>query len=188
MKELYFKTRKAWRDWLAQNHDKSNGVWLVFYKKHTGTATLAYEAAVEEALCFGWIDSIIKKLDDERYVRKLTPRKADSNWSELNRQRVERLVARKRMAKPGLAMVKAAKASGRWEQSGRPELAFEVPAEFREALAQRPQAQVFFEGLAPSYRKQFIGWIATAKQQATRDRRVKEAVALLGKGKKLGMK
>jgi len=188
MQELYFKTREAWRNWLALNHDKNTGVWLVFYKKHTGKPTLDYEAAVEEALCFGWIDSIIKKLDEDRYVRKLTPRKPDSRWSDLNRQRIERVIRQGRMTESGLAKINAAKASGLWEESGRPQISLEVPPELRQALTRRPKAKAFFDQLAPSYRKQFIGWIATAKQQATRDRRVKETITLLAQGKKLGMK
>jgi uncharacterized protein YdeI (YjbR/CyaY-like superfamily) len=188
MRQLYFKTRAAWRKWLALNHDKHAGVWLVFYKKHTGKASLDYEAAVEEALCFGWIDSIIKKLDDQRYVRKMTPRKLNSQWSDLNRRRVERVIRQGCMTESGLAKINAAKASGQWEQSGQAQISLDVPAELRQALAQQPQAKAFFDELAPSYRKQFIAWVAVAKQQTTRDRRVKEAIDLLAQGKKLGMK
>ncbi len=84
MKEMHAITRTEWRKWLVQNHDKNPGIWLIFYKKHTGKSTLEYDAAVEEALCFGWIDSIIRKIDEERYARKFTPRKCDSHWSKLN--------------------------------------------------------------------------------------------------------
>ena len=92
MKELYVTSREKWRGWLERNHDKSEGVWLVFYKKATGKPSLEYDAAVEEALCFGWIDSIIKSIDDERYKRKLTPRKPASRWSTLNKKRVTKLI------------------------------------------------------------------------------------------------
>jgi uncharacterized protein YdeI (YjbR/CyaY-like superfamily) len=188
MKQLYVKTRTAWRKWLALNHDKQTGIWLVFYKKHTGQPTLDYEDAVEEALCFGWIDSIIKKLDEQRYVRKMTPRKANSHWSQLNRRRAEKLIREGRMNPPGLALIDAAKASGNWDASAKAPIPLELPTELARALAQQPQAQAFFDELAPSYRKQFIGWIAVAKQQSTRNRRVKESIALLKQGKKLGMK
>jgi uncharacterized protein YdeI (YjbR/CyaY-like superfamily) len=188
MRQLYLKTRSAWRKWLVLNHDKLAGVWLVFYKKHTGRPTLDYEAAVEEALCFGWIDSIIKKLDDQRYVRKMTPRKAQSQWSQLNRRRAEKLIREKRMCAPGLAKIKAAKASGQWDSLDQVQISLDLPEELAQALAQQPRAQAFFGQLAPSYRKQFIGWIAVAKQQSTRDRRVKESMTLLKQGKKLGMK
>ena len=188
MRELYLKTRSAWRKWLTLNHGKQTGIWLVFYKKHTGQPTLDYEDAVEEALCFGWIDSIIRKLDEQRYVRKMTPRKAKSQWSQLNRRRAEKLIREGRMNAPGLAMIDAAKASGHWASSGQAQIPLELPTELARALAQHPRAQAFFDALAPSYRKQFIGWIAVAKQQSTRDRRVKESIALLKRGKKLGMK
>jgi len=92
MKLLYVKTAQEWRKWLSHNHDTETEVWLVFFKKETGEPSLQYESSVEEALCFGWIDSIIKKLDDNRYVRKFTPRKNSSKWSELNKKRVARLI------------------------------------------------------------------------------------------------
>jgi uncharacterized protein YdeI (YjbR/CyaY-like superfamily) len=188
MRQLTVKTRSAWRKWLVLNHDKQTGVWLVFYKKHTGKPTLDYEAAVEEALCFGWIDSIIKKLDDQRYVRKMTPRKPESNWSALNRQRAEKIMRQGLITPSGLARINEAKASGHWESSGQVQISLDIPVELEQALAKQPKAKLFFDQLAPSYRKQFIGWIAVAKQQATRERRVKESMALLEQGKKLGMK
>lgn len=188
MKEVYVKTRKAWRDWLERHHDKSQGIWLVFYKKHTGKPTLEYNDAVEEALCYGWIDSIIKKIDDEKYVRKLTPRKADSRWSDLNKQRVKKLMQEKRMTKFGSALVTQAKKSRLWDDSGRPTLPSALPEELASALKKNKKAKQYFEQLAPSYKKQFIGWIAMAKRQETRDRRVKEAIELLKQGRKLGMK
>lgn len=188
MEELYFTSRDEWRGWLEGNHDKSAGVWLVFYKKGTGKASLEYDASVEEALCFGWIDSIVKRMDEERYKRKFTPRKAASQWSELNKKRVAKLVRQKRMAEPGLAKVAQAKKSGRWAESGRPDISFDVPAELKKALAGNKKAKAFFEQLAPTYRRQFIGWVTVAKRQETRERRVAEAIALLERGKRLGMK
>ena len=188
MKQVYVKNRNEWRDWLRQYHDKSTGIWLVFYKKHTGKPTLAYDEAVEEALCFGWIDSIIKKIDDERYVRKLTPRNADSRWSDLNKKRIAKLKQQELMTPTGNTMVKEAKASGFWDKPDRPQLSPEIPKELESALAKNKKARSFFDQLAPSYRKQYIGWIAFAKRQETKERRVKEAVVLLERGEKLGMK
>ena len=188
MKEIYIKTRAEWRAWLEKNHDKSKGIWLVFYKKHSGKPSLEYDASVEEALCFGWIDSIIKKLDDDRYVRKFTPRKPDSQWSELNRKRVKKLMTQGLMAYPGIELVKAAKETGLWGQSKRPNISFEIPEELKSALAKNKKAKIFFNQLAPSYRKQFIGWISMAKRQETREKRVGEAIILLEQGKKLGLK
>ncbi len=189
MKQVCITTRSGWRQWLSKNHAKvADGIWLVFYKKDSGKPTLAYDDAVEEALCFGWIDSIIKTIDDEKYCRKFTPRRDGSNWSALNRQRVAKMIKAKKMTQAGLAKIEAAKASGQWEADARPMIPDEVPAELATLLAGNTKARTFFESLAPSYRLQFIGWIATAKRQPTRDKRAKEAMALLAKGKKLGMK
>lgn len=188
MKQVYIKTRKEWRKWLAQNHAGSDGIWLVFYKKHTGAPALEYEEAVEEALCYGWIDSIIKKIDDEKYVRKMTPRKSDSRWSELNKKRALKLISADLMREAGMARIEDARASGLWDKPDRPQISLDVPEELRTALAKNVKAGEFFNQLAPSYQKRFIGWIAVAKQQETRKRRVKESIALLEKGQKLGMK
>jgi uncharacterized protein YdeI (YjbR/CyaY-like superfamily) len=188
MEQIYVKTRKQWRDWLLRNHDKSAGIWLVFYKKETGKPTLAYGEAVEEALCFGWIDSTVKRLDEEKYLRKLTPRKPDSRWSELNQKRIAKLKKHGLMTKAGMLRVEEAKASGLWDQPNRPQISLDIPAELEDALAKNTRAKSFFDQLAPSYQKQFIGWIAVAKRQATRERRLKESIALLEKGEKLGLR
>jgi uncharacterized protein YdeI (YjbR/CyaY-like superfamily) len=188
MKQLYVKTRAEWREWLRRHHDTSPGIWLVFYKKHTGKPSLPYDDAVEEAVCFGWIDSIIKKIDEEKYARKLTPRKPDSRWSELNRQRVKQLDRKGLMTMAGEKKVAEAKRSGHWEESNQPRIAPEIPEAFERALAKNKKARKFFDQLAPSYRKNFIGWVAAAKRRETRDRRIKESIALLARGEKLGMK
>jgi len=188
MKQVYVKNRKEWREWLNQNHGKSSGIWLVFYKKHTGKSTLEYDEAVEEALCFGWIDSIIKKIDDEKYARKLTPRKADSRWSEINKKRITKLRKQGLMTEAGIAKVKEAKASGLWNEPARPQISLDIPKELESELAKNRKAKNFFDQLAPSYQKQFIGWISVAKQQKTKERRLQESIALLEQGEKLGMK
>ena len=188
MEQLILKTREQWRQWLSRNHDRSDGVWLVFYKKHTGKSTLAYDDAVEEALCFGWIDSLIKKLDDDRYVRKMTPRNASSLWSPLNRKRIDKLMKQGLMAEPGLTKIEEAKKTGAWDKPDRPGLSGEFPVELTSALAKHKKAQAFFAQLAPTYQRHFVLWIATAKRPETKARRVAESIALLGQGKKLGMK
>src|SRR5579863_366528 len=115
MKQVRVTTRAQWRRWLAKNHDReTNGAWLVFQKKHTDRPSLDYEEAVEEALCFGWIDSIIRRIDDGTYCRKFTPRKNDSAWSNENKTRVEKVTGEGRMTQFGQAKVDAAKRSGRW--------------------------------------------------------------------------
>lgn len=188
MEQLYIKTRKEWRNWLRRNHNKNDGVWLVFYKKQTGKASLDYDDAVEEALCFGWIDSIIKKIDEEKYVRKLTPRKPDSKWSELNKKRVKKLEKQGLMTKAGLASVEEARKSGLWDKSASRQIPLKMPVELKTALKKNKKARKFFDTLAPSYKKQFIGWIALAKRPETKRRRVEESISLLEQNEKLGMK
>jgi uncharacterized protein YdeI (YjbR/CyaY-like superfamily) len=174
---------------LAANHDKEeNGIWLVFYKKETGRPSLEYGESVEEALCFGWIDSIIKRIDDEKYCRKFTPRKSDSRWSSTNKKRVEKIIKEDRMTGFGLAKIEAAQRSGSWKLDPRPVINLGIPRELSEVLARNRKAKDFFEKLAPTYRKHFIGWIVTAKKPETRAKRLKETLSLLARGEKLGLK
>jgi len=189
MKEIYLPTRAAWRKWLRDNHDREEkGIWLVFYKKGSGKPSLDYEESVEEALCFGWIDSIIKRIDEERYCRKFTPRKETSAWSPTNRRRAEKIIRDKRMTTFGLAKIMAAKKLGRWEMDTRPGIDLEIPRELSKALERDKQAKEFFAQMAPTHQNHFIGWITTAKRPETRERRLKESLALLKRGKRLGLK
>lgn len=188
MKQLYFKTSDNWRNWLASNHDKENEVWLIFFKKETGEPSIEYESAVEEALCFGWIDSIIKKIDEKRYARKFTPRKDSSKWSELNKKRVAKLIKDNRMTEMGLAKIETAKRNGCWDKQNRPNIQFDIPKEFQSALNQNKKARENFNQLSPTCQKQYIGWIVVAKRQETKERRIKESIDLLEKGQKLGLR
>ena len=189
MKQLYVPDKSQWRKWLTKNHNKEkNGIWLVFYKKKINKPTLEYEQAIEEAICFGWIDSIIKKIDDEKYARKFTPRKADSFWSELNKKRAERMVKQGLMTKAGLMKIKVAKETGLWDKDPRPKISFEIPDEFATAMAKNKKARENFNKLALTYRRHYIGWIVTAKRPETKKRRIAESIALLKQGKKLGLK
>ena len=188
MKELYFKSREEWSDWLKQNHRISNGLWLVFYKTITKKETMNYDDAVEEALCFGWIDSVIKKRNEEYYVRKFTPRKPNSKWSELNRRRVEKLIKDELMQAEGFKKVDEAKTSGMWDKPDRPEISLDISEDFSEALKANPKAENFFHDLTPSYKKQFMGWINSAKRMETREKRIQESILILEQNKKLGMK
>lgn len=174
---------EQWRNWLASHHHSESEVWLVFHKRHTGQPSITYGDAVDEALCFGWIDSLIRRLDDDRYARKFTPRKPGSKWSTSNRKRFAELQASGRLSSAGLERAPT-------ERSGdapRPSLS-NVPRYIEQALNSRPAARDYFESLAPSYRRMYIGWIDSAKQQETRNRRLREAVDLLAAGKKLGLK
>ena len=189
MKTVEVRDRAAWRAWLAKNHDKEDEVWLVCYKKHTGKKSLEYDATVEEALCYGWIDSIIKKLGDERYARKLTPRKENSRWSPSNRKRVERMIKEGLVTEHGQKKVDAARQSGNWDSPAQPpKLTFEMAADLATALTKDKKAAKTFRDLAPTYQKQYLGWIEVAKRPETRDRRIKESIRLLAQGKKLGLK
>ena len=189
MRQLFGLTREQWRRWLAENHAKEEGgVWLVFCKKEAGTSSLQYEESVEEALCFGWVDSVIKRIDDETYCRKFTPRRDGSRWSDANRRRVAKIIKEGRMTQFGLAKVEAAKRSGHWEGDPSPVINMAIPHELSAALAGNKRAKGFFEKLAPTYRKHFIGWIITAKRPKTKAKRLKESLALLARGEKLGLK
>ncbi|MHC4194258.1 MAG: YdeI/OmpD-associated family protein [Planctomycetota bacterium] len=179
---------EEWRKWLSRHYATAAEIWLVFYKKETSKPTIAYGAAVEEALCFGWIDSIIKRIDDTKYARKFTPRKDKSGWSKLNKRRANKMIKEGKMTDVGLAKIQAAKKTGLWAQDARPQISLDIPAEFAKALARNKKAQENFDRLAASYRKHYIGWIAVAKRPETRERRVAESIALLQKGEKLGLK
>jgi uncharacterized protein YdeI (YjbR/CyaY-like superfamily) len=182
-----FEARNAaeWRRWLAAHHDSESEVWVVFNKRHTGRASIAYLDALDEALCFGWIDSLVKRLDESRFARKFTPRKPDSKWSDVNRKRYAQLRANGRLMPPGIARQPTART-----YAPRPSRSSfsKVPDYIRRALRGQPAAQRFFDGLAPSYRRLYVGWIDSAKQRETKLRRLAEAIRLLAAGKKLGLK
>jgi len=184
MNLLYVPTREEWRAWLEEHHATDTEVWLVFYKKHTGKPRVPYDEAVEEALCFGWIDSIARKLDEDRYAQKFTPRKDRSNWSAPNLERVERLITAGKMTPAGLAKLNPApQAPPRRFESGD-----EIPAFVTEALQTSPAALENFERLAPSHRKNYVRWIIEAKKEETRQRRLQEALRKLERNEKIGLK
>jgi uncharacterized protein YdeI (YjbR/CyaY-like superfamily) len=176
------RNRQQWRRWLKQNHASSPGVWLVFYKGDTRAKGLPYEDSVREALCFGWIDSLIKRLDDKRYALKFTPRKPTSKWSDINRRRWQELKDSGQLAPAGIA---AAPTDNRY--APRPKIP-ELPAYIARALKKNAAAWRAFRELAPTHRRQFVVWIHIAKQPETRERRIRESIALLAAGKKLGLK
>jgi len=176
-------TRRQWRTWLKEHHRSVTEIWLVFYKGRAGVNYLSYEDAVEEALCYGWVDSIVKRLDDYRYARKFTPRKANSKWSSANRRRYASLAQRGLLADAGLKRAPTSRSG----DAPRPS-ATELPTYIEQALSADPRAWRSFQQLAPSYRRAYIGWIDSAKREETRVRRLREAVRLLAAGEKLGLK
>jgi uncharacterized protein YdeI (YjbR/CyaY-like superfamily) len=179
---LEVRSRRQWRAWLAKHHTSSPGIWLVFYKAHTGVKSISYDDAVREALCFGWIDSLVKRLDDDRYVFKVTPRKPTSKWSDINRQRWAELNAAGLLTSAGVA---AAPTNNTY--AAKPTIP-DLPVYIAKALKTNPKAWEFFRGLAPTYRRNFVVWIHMAKRPETRERRIRESIALLAAGKKLGLK
>ena len=186
--KLLVTNRDDWRAWLRRNHDTEKEIWLIYYKKHTGKPRIPYDDAVEEALCFGWIDSIIKKIDDEKFAQKFTPRKGKSKWSELNKRRARKMVKEDKMTEAGLAKIKDAKNSGEWFKTASVGRELVIPPYMEKALATNKKALGYFNNLANGYKRQLVGWITSAKREETRKRRLTEAINLLEQNKKLGMK
>ena len=190
MNKKLFKTKAAWRAWLERNHAREKEIWLVYYKKAAGKISLTYEEALQEALCFGWIDSTVNRFDSERYMQKWTPRNSDSVWSAANKERVKKLIAQGRMAAPGRAKIEAAKRNGSWnklsdiDRIGRTQ---EIPEDLRAALAGNAAAQEKFGRLPPSQKKLWAWWILSAKRPETRQRRISETVKGVAAGRKPGM-
>ena len=179
---LKLTSRRQWRAWLTKNHTSSPGVWLVFYKAHTGVKSIPYEDMVREALCFGWIDSLIRRLDDDRYAIKVTPRQPTSKWSQINRKRWTALKADGLLTSAGVAAAPTNNA-----YAPRPVIP-DLPVYLAKALRANSRAWKFFRELAPTYRRDFVVWIHTAKRPETRARRIRESISLLAAGKKLGLK
>jgi uncharacterized protein YdeI (YjbR/CyaY-like superfamily) len=180
---IQMPTRQDWRNWLQEYHRSESQIWLLFPKRRTGLPSINYNDAVEEALCFGWIDSLIKRLDDVSYVRKFTPRTPDSRWSTANRRRYEDLKVRGLLTAAGLERPPTSRSG----DAPRPSLSV-IPPDIKERLKTVPSAWNYFQQLAPSYQRTYIGWIDSAKRKETKEKRLREAVALLAAGRKLGLK
>jgi len=185
LKQFQPKSRQAWRQWLKKNHATSTGVWLVYAKKHTRIPSLTYNDAVEEALCFGWIDSLIHPIDDSFYRQVFTPRKVKSLWSALNRKRVERLVEAGLMTAAGLALVTLAKKSGTWKGHA-PSETLTLPPELRKAIDANPSAKKNWPTYTESQRKMFLYSIHGAKRPETRAKRVARVIEIVSSGKPFG--
>jgi uncharacterized protein YdeI (YjbR/CyaY-like superfamily) len=171
--QVHADDRATWRAWLEANHATSGGAWLVTWRARSGRAGLAYEAAVEEALCFGWVDGTAAKVDEDRGKQYYAPRKPRSGWAATNKARVERLIADGRMTPAGLAAIERARANGSWEILDSVER-LEVPDDLAAALAAHPPAATNFAAFPPSARKQNLAWIAFAMRPDTRASRVRQ--------------
>ena len=171
-KTVYADSRAKWRRWLEKNHDRVTEIWLLYAKKTSGKKRVAYVEAVEEALCFGWIDGIAKPVDEHFYAQRFTPRRAGSTWSALNRARYARLRREGKIAPPGLA-----KAPGKHNRAATPaEISNAVPTYIRKAFRENEPAWTNFRALAPSHRRHYIFWINDAKREETRQKRIREAI------------
>lgn len=170
-KRVEARDRKKWRAWLEKNHGRSPGVWLVFYKKSAGKSTVRYDEAVEEALCFGWIDSLMQPVDDQRYRQLFTPRNPRSEWSQPNKDRVARMIAAGQMTEFGMEKIRVAKRDGSWAYMTAPD-SLVVPPDLRKALNADKSAKKGFERMPPGKRRQLLGWIHDAKRTETRQRRI----------------
>jgi len=197
MKELehiYFNNRESFRNWLEKNHGKSFGIWMIFYKKHVNTECIKYREALEEALCFGWIDSITKKVDDNQYVRKFTPRTNVSNWSDLNKKIVLSLIKNGRMTEAGLKKIDVYLKTGNvnWENKKIKEeprkKELQVPDFILKAFAKNEPALTNFNNLARSHKRNYILWITDAKREETILKRLNESIKLLKENRSLGLK
>ena len=181
-------SRAQWRAWLQENHACQSEVWLVFFKQHTGRASISYRDSLEEALCFGWIDGLKRRIDDARYACRFTPRKAKSKWSPLNIRLAKNLIEQGKMTAAGMAAYERRQPYDEQLLEKREQAEVGLPPEAERALRKNTVAWRNYQRLAPGYRKQYALWLASARRAETRERRLREALALLENSEKLGMK
>lgn len=184
MDTLSFKTPSEFRKWLAKNHDKVDGIWLQIYKKDSGSKTVTYADALDEALCYGWIDGQKKPNDADSWLQKFTPRRPRSGWSKVNTEHAERLIKEKKMTPAGMKQIEAAKADGRWTAAYERFSKSTVSEEFLKALAKNKKAQAFYETLNKTNLFSISYRLQTAKKEETKQKRIKDIVAMLARGEK----
>jgi uncharacterized protein YdeI (YjbR/CyaY-like superfamily) len=181
-KTLYVATREEWRAWLAKHGQSETEVWLIYYKKDSSGPRIPYDDAVEEALCFGWVDSIVKTIDDEKFAQKFTPRRDWSRWSDINKRRLRKLIREGRMTEAGRAQVDPAILSEEPPaKQGKGDA--DIPRFVQQALKANATAWENFQNLAPSLRKAYLRWITEPKKEETRERRLRETVSRLERSK-----
>ena len=176
LETVYATNRQEWREWLENNHHTSRGVWLIYYKVKSGKPSVQYSEAVKEALCFGWIDSKVKSLDEERYMQIFTPRKPKSVWSKLNKQYIQELIEQGLMTPSGLEKIEAAKQDGSWHKLDAIEELI-IPADLKQALEANQTANRYFEALSNSFKKNILFWIESAKRPETRLSRIEQTIS-----------
>ncbi len=181
--ELYFTNDQEWRSWLHDNHNQSDGIYLIFYKVESKKPSMRWEEAVKVALCYGWIDSTVKKLDEERRRQYFCPRKPKSVWSKLNKSYIENLIRDGLMHESGLAIIETAKKNGSWIALDDVENGV-IPEDLKEAFDRHPNAFENYQNFAPGYRKSYLYWLNQAKRQETRNKRMEEIIELCLANKK----
>ena len=181
---ISFPSEKAWELWLDQNHTTSKGVWLRFYKKGSGVATVVYNDALDVALCYGWIDGQLKTFDAKSYIQRFTPRRSKSIWSKRNIERVALLEKQDRMKPAGLKEVEMAKVNGNWEMAYDSPSKMTIPEDFLHELSKNKKAMSFFESLNKANQYAIVWRLQTAKKPETRMKRMKEILEMLAKGEK----
>jgi uncharacterized protein YdeI (YjbR/CyaY-like superfamily) len=182
---LIFHHQLAWREWLAEHHASHKDAWLVIRKRHTAGPGIFLDEAVEEALCFGWIDGLAKSAEVDFYFLRFSPRKVGSEWAISNQLRVERLIAEGRMTEAGLVKVREAQESGEWQAAIQREDTENLPDDLRQALEADSLAQAGFERLPASQKKQYLYWIASARTVQTRQKRIRQTVENVARDKRL---
>jgi uncharacterized protein YdeI (YjbR/CyaY-like superfamily) len=177
---FHAKSQAEWRKWLEKNHTIEKAVWLIIYKKESGIPTVYYPEAVDEALCFGWIDSKPNKRDEKSYYQFFSQRKPKSNWSKVNKEKVKRLMTENKMAPAGLAMIELAKKTGTWTALDKIS-ALEMPITLKEVFEKNKKARTNFDAFPPSTKRGIYEWIINAKTAATQEKRILETVTLAAK-------
>ncbi len=173
---LNFSNRNEWRNWLDQNHDKKDYVWLLYHKKPSIKRGICLGDSVEEAICFGWIDGKLKKIDEEKFAVRFSPRQQRSVWSKINKERAEKLLKLGRMTSAGIAMIEKAKASGSWERAYTNKIKDSIPDDLEKALRKNQKSWNNFQNFANSYRNMYIGWVVSAKTEETRKQRIEKVI------------
>jgi len=180
---FYPKDQKAWRQWLQKNHSKKTSVWLVCYKKSSGMPSISWSNAVDEALCFGWIDSVRKTIDAEKFIQFFSKRKAISTWSKINKEKIKKLIEHDLMTKAGHESIELAKQNGSWEILNSVE-ELEIPKDLEKEFKSKKGSKDFFLSLSRSVRKAMLQWLVLAKRPETRQKRISEIAALAAKKQK----
>ncbi len=187
IKALHFNNSQEWRRWLENNHDTQQEVWLEHYKKNSKKTSINLSDAVQEAICFGWIDSKLVRIDEEKFILKYTPRKKNSVWSKINKERAEKLIESGRMTEAGLSEIEEAKKHGFWASAYTNKKRDRVPSDLKKALMEDRNAWLNFQRFANSYRNMYVGWVSGAKTEETRRKRIAEVIKRSALNKKPGI-